>query len=227
MKIKNPLILAISLLLILYVLFSKQISYHLIRHETKEYSIEKVTREEVVKNQEEEAGDFNFDNVSSISAEQVLFSQRDKAKLPVIGYISIPDIDMKLPLFKGVGGDNMVYGAGTLSPDQKMGEGNYSLASHHVFGIEESEKMLFSPLDKAKAGQSIFLTDKKSVFVYKITEVFVVEPEQVEVLDEVPGKKVVTLVTCTDPEASQRLIVRGELESVRDWKKTDSQIFNN
>ena len=99
MKIKNPLILALSLLLILYVLFSKQISYYLIRHETKGYSIEKVTREEVVKNQEEEAGDFNFDSVSSISAEQVLFSQRDKAKLPVIGYISIPDIDMKLPIF--------------------------------------------------------------------------------------------------------------------------------
>ena len=39
-----------------------------------------------------------------------------------------------------------------MKPDQKWGEGNYSLASHHIFTAENASQMLFSPLVSAKAG---------------------------------------------------------------------------
>ena len=38
-----------------------------------------------------------------------------------------------------------------MKENQVMGQGNYSLASHHVFGLTGANAMLFSPLEKAKA----------------------------------------------------------------------------
>ena len=54
-----------------------------------------------------------------------------------------------------------------MKPDQKMGEGNYSLASHHIFTAENASQMLFSPLVNAKAGK-IYLTDKDKVYTMRL-----------------------------------------------------------
>ena len=116
--------------------------------------------------------------------------------------------------------------AGTMKEDQVMGvENNYSLASHHVFGIAGASDMLFSPLDKAKEGMKIYLTDKNKVYTYVISEVKVVQPTEVAVVDDTPGKSEVTLVTCTDAEATQRTIVKGELKSQVDFDKASSDII--
>ena len=68
----------------------------------------------------------------------------DAQKLPVIGGIAIPEVEINLPIFKGLDNVNLFYGAGTMKPDQRMGEGNYSLASHHIFTAENASQMLFS-----------------------------------------------------------------------------------
>ena len=121
---------------------------------------------------------------------------------------------------------SLTYGAGTMKEDQVMGgENNYSLASHHVFGIAGASDMLFSPLDKAKEGMKIYLTDKNKVYTYVISEVKVVQPTEVAVVDDTPGKSEVTLVTCTDAEATQRTIVKGELKSQVDFDKASSDII--
>ena len=58
--------------------------------------------------------------------------------------------------FKGLDNVGLYYGAGTMKETQQMGKGNYALASHHVFGITGASNMLiFSPLDRAKAGMKI------------------------------------------------------------------------
>ena len=132
----------------------------------------------------------------------------------------------KKTIFKGLGNTELTYGAGTMKEDQVMGgENNYSLASHHVFGIAGASDMLFSPLDKAKEGMKIYLTDKNKVYTYVISEVKVVQPTEVAVVDDTPGKSEVTLVTCTDAEATQRTIVKGELKSQVDFDKASSDII--
>jgi sortase len=45
------------------------------------------------------------------------------------------------------------------------------------------------------------------------------------VVDDTPGKSEVTLVTCTDAEATQRTIVKGELKSQVDFDKASSDII--
>lgn len=68
----------------------------------------------------------------------------DGTDLPVVGGIAIPDLAINLPIFKGVTNDNLLYGAGTMKDNQVMGgENNYTLASHHVFGLTGSSQMLF------------------------------------------------------------------------------------
>ena len=127
---------------------------------------------------------------------------------------------INLPIFKGVTNDNLLYGAGTMKDNQVMGgENNYALASHHVFGLTGSSQMLFSPLEKAKVGMTIYLTDKSMIYTYKITEIESVSPEQTEVLADVVGESTLTLVTCEDKEATKRLIVKASLTDSRAYQK--------
>ena len=52
-----------------------------------------------------------------------------------------------------------------------------------------------------------------------------VQPTVLAVVDDTPGKSEVTLVTCTDAEATQRTIVKGELKSQVDFDKASSDII--
>ena len=114
-----------------------------------------------------------------------------------------------------------------MKENQVMGgENNYALASHHVFGMTGSTDMLFSPLDRAKKGMKIYLTDKEKVYTYVVTDVTVVTPDHVEVIDDEAGKSQVTLVTCTDAEATERTIVRGELTATVDYSKASQEILD-
>ncbi|MDU6797205.1 MAG: class A sortase, partial [Streptococcus agalactiae] len=157
--------------------------------------------------------------------EAVLASQWDTQKLPVIGGIAIPELEMNLPIFKGLNNVNLYYGAGTMKRDQVMGEGNYSLASHHIFGVDNANKMLFSPLDNAKNGMKIYLTDKDKVYTYEIREVKHVTPDRVDEIDDRNGVNEITLVTCVDYDATERIIVKGDLKDTTDYSKTPEEIL--
>ena len=72
----------------------------------------------------------------------------------------------------------------------------------------------------------IYLTDKNKVYTYVISEVTVVQPTEVAVVDDTPGKSEVTLVTCTDAEATQRTIVKGVLKTQVEYDKANSDIID-
>ena len=218
-------VLIVVLLVVgLGLIFNKSIRNTVIAWNTNKYQVSKVSKKTIEKNKEAKTS-FDFDTVKSISTESVLQAQMDAQELPVVGGIAIPEVGINLPIFKGLGNTELTYGAGTMKEDQVMGENNYSLASHHVFGIAGASDMLFSPLDKAKEGMKIYLTDKNKVYTYVISEVKVVQPTEVAVVDDTPGKSEVTLVTCTDAEATQRTIVKGELKSQVDFDKASSDII--
>ena len=122
----------------------------------------------------------------------------------------------------------LYYGAGTMSDTQVMGQGNYALASHHVFGIQGATDLLFSPLERAKEGQEIYLTDKDTVYTYTITRVEKVDPYRTDVLNEPApeGEPIVTLITCTDNYARGRIIVQGKLTDKTSYKEAPQSIKN-
>lgn len=218
-KIMMLLMIVIGLLLVL----SKPISHYVIGLRSNDYQVSKISKATIAKNKTVEAT-YDFSSVQSVSVKSLLTS--DGTDLPVIGGVAIPDLSINLPIFKGVANDNLLYGAGTMKDNQVMGgENNYALASHHVFGLTGSSRMLFSPLEKAKIGMTIYLTDKSMIYTYKITEIISVSPEQTDVLNDVIGESTVTLVTCEDEQATKRLIVKAKLTDSRTYQKaTKAQI---
>ena len=219
-------ILAVFLILLsLVLIFNSTIRNMFMVWNTNKYQVSQVTKEKIEENKETE-GNFDFDSVKSISSEAVLAAQWDAQQLPVIGGIAIPEVEINLPIFKGLDNVNLFYGAGTMKANQKMGEGNYSLASHHIFTAENASQMLFSPLVNAKAGMKIYLTDKDKVYTYEIREVKHVTPDRVDEIEDRDGIKEITLVTCVDYDATERIIVKGDFKEVKAYSETSDDILN-
>ena len=219
-------ILAVFLILLsLVLIFNSKIRHMFMVWNTNKYQVSQVSKEKIEENKEAE-GNFDFDSVKSISSEAVLAAQWDAQQLPVIGGIAIPEVEINLPIFKGLDNVNLFYGAGTMKANQKMGEGNYSLASHHIFTAENASQMLFSPLVNAKAGMKIYLTDKDKVYTYEIREVKHVTPDRVDEIEDRDGIKEITLVTCVDYDATERIIVKGDFKEVKAYSETSDDVLS-
>lgn len=217
------LLLILLILVGLVLLFNKSIRNTIIAWNSNKYQIINVSQETINNNKKKKAS-YDFDSVSSLALSTILSEQMNSQDLAVVGGIAIPDLNINLPIFKGVGDAELSYGAGTMKENQEMGQGNYALASHHVFGITGSSAMLFSPLVNAKEGMTIYLTDKTKVYIYKITSVETVDPTDVQVIDDVAGETLVTLVTCNDAEATQRIIVKGTYQNSVSYDKASTTI---
>lgn len=110
-----------------------------------------------------------------------------------LGVLSIPGIDIHLPVMEGVGGNNLFRGAATNKIGQVMGEGNYVLASHYMY----DGKSLFAPLDSLEPGMKLYVTDYQQVHVYEYQDITVVEPSEGNVMND-RGLRELTLYTCTE-----------------------------
>ena len=224
-ELLRKVLFVIIILVSLALIFNAKIRDMMIVWNTNKYQVSQVTKENIEDNQEKE-GNFDFSSVNSVSSEAVLASQWNSQQLPVIGGIAIPELEINLPIFKGVDNVNLLYGAGTMKPDQKMGEGNYSLASHHIFQGENAGQLLFSPLSNAKNGMKIYLTDKDKVYTYEIREVKKVTPERVDEIEDREGVNEITLVTCEDKDAIERIIVKGDLKEVKSYSETSEAVLD-
>ena len=115
-KRKNLLtnILAVFLILIsIALIFNAKIRDAFIAWNSNKYQVSQVSKEKIEENQDTE-GNFDFDSVKAISSEAVLASQWDNQKLPVIGGIAIPELEINLPIFKGIANVNLLYGTRTI-----------------------------------------------------------------------------------------------------------------
>jgi len=216
-KFVRGLVLFIILVIALALIFNKQISYYLIDRTGKDYQVSKLTKEEAEKNNRKKET-FNFEQVEPIDSKAVAKSQlaSQKNDLPVIAGIAVPDVGINLPIFKGVSNENLLYGAGTLSPEQKMGKGNYALASHRMNDPES----LFTPLEKVSLGDKIYLTDLSKVYVYQTTSKKKVHYTDASSLEKHPKKPIVTLITCAEMDSPIRIVVQGELVATKAIEET-------
>lgn len=204
----------------LILLFNKPIINYFVTNTGAAYELSQLSKEDLEENQNRSVS-FDFDRVQSIRSEDILKSQLNKSKeeLPVIAGIAIPSVKIRLPIFKGLSNEALLYGAGTLSPDQEMGKGNYSLASHR----SDQADLLFTPLEKLAIGAEIYVTDLTKVYTYKAITKERVAPTALEVLDEVPDKQLITLITCGDLYGTDRLVVQGELVDEVPMKQMSKQ----
>jgi sortase A len=89
---------------------------------------------------------------------------------------------------------------------------NTYIAGHRMGFFGTDSFLVFFRLNELGRGDEIILEDSTGGrYVYRVTESLVVGPENTSVIDPVPGKSIVSLQTCTLPDYSDRLVVRGEL----------------
>lgn len=166
-----------------------------------------ITRMEVAENEERtEDVTFKFEDVEPLSLENIVKYQGQSGRYSM-GQVAIPELNMKIPIYKGVSNYVLATGAGTMKENQKMGEGNYALASHNYFG---DKTILFSPLVDAKQGMKIYTTDLENIYEYEITSVDIIEPTKVSVIYDQKDKTEITLITCDDLNATNRYCVKGK-----------------
>ena len=220
-KTKRKWVRRVLYLLMVFALFSiglgfmfhQSITNKIVDNYAQEY-VDKTTPEEMVKNEDADVS-FDPNNVGSLTSADVLndmVGNNHYSNLPVVGAIAIPDLGMNLPVIKGLDNASLAVGAGTMKEGQQMGKGNYALASHSLFYGWGYEGLLFTPLHRAQKGQTIYTRDNENIYVYQITDVFVVNPDDGYVVLDSEGDGLITLITCTDTYATQRIVVRGKLE---------------
>ena len=127
----------------------------------------------------------------------------------VMGYIEIPKIDLRLPIYHGVGTEALEKGAGHIEGTSLPigGPGTHAVLSGHR-GLPG--RKLFTDLDLIKEGDQFYLQVLNETLAYEVDQILTVMPHESEALDIVPGEDLVTLVTCTPYGVnSHRLLIRG------------------
>ena len=212
-------LLAISLALI----FNEQIKNWLISSYQP-----RISRKSVQSNQKKKAS-YDVSKVKSLDFSTGANARWNTADIHVVGEILMPQSKVHLPIAKGISNEVLALTAGTMRPDQKMGEGNYPLAGHHM----TSQTILFSPLYwKTRVGQKIYLTDAKRVYEYQVSVRKFIPATDVQVIAQTK-QKLVTLITC-DATGANRLMIRGKYVKQMAYKDAPTSVqkgfhgsFNN
>lgn len=120
---------------------------------------------------------------------------KDKSKMT--GYISIPDADIKEPVYPGPATpEQLNRGVSFAEEDESLDDQNISIAGHTFI---DRPNYQFTNLKAAKKGSKVTFKIGNETRKYKMTSIRDVNPEDVEVLDEHKGKKnQLTLITCDD-----------------------------
>ena len=128
----------------------------------------------------------------------------------VLGYIEIPSINIKLPIYYGTSVDILKKGVGVLEGTSLPvgGENTHSVLSAHT-GL--ANQKLFTDIDKLKDGDVFYLHILKKDLAYKVNQIKVVHPDEIDELKISDEKDYVTLLTCYPYGINtERLLVRGE-----------------
>ena len=127
----------------------------------------------------------------------------------VMGYIDIPKIGAKLPIYHGTSDAVLQTSIGHLAETSLPvgGKGSHCVLSGHR-GLPSAK--LFSDLDKMSQGDTFTLSVMNETYTYQVDQIRVVEPTDLRELTIRPDMDLCTLVTCTPYGVnSHRLLVRG------------------
>ena len=112
-----------------------------------------------------------------------------------IGVITIPKIDVELPIYLGASSENMAKGAVHLSQTSLPIGGpdtNCVIAAHRGwYGAP-----YFRYIDVLEEGDEVYVTNLWETLTYKVSEIRVINPDDVGQILIQPGRDLLTLLTC-------------------------------
>ncbi len=128
----------------------------------------------------------------------------------MMGYIEIPKINVKLPIYHGTSDEVLQVAIGHMEGSSLPigGKSTHTVLLGHR-GLPSAQ--LFTSLDKMGEGDIFYLNFLKEKIAYEVDNVSVVEPEELDDLKIIEGEDYATLVTCTPYGVNtHRLLVRGK-----------------
>ena len=127
----------------------------------------------------------------------------------IIGYVSIPKIDVSLPLYRGLDESVLQAGAGWWpgSSFPAGGQGTHTVISAHS-GMTKAK--MFTDLGELSEGDVFRISLLDRDLYYTVDQIKTVTPDDISDLYIIPGGDYATLYTCTPLGVnSHRLLVRG------------------
>lgn len=136
-----------------------------------------------------------------------------------MGSLEIPKISVRLPIYHGTSESVLQKGIGHMEGTSLPvgGEGSHAVLTGHT-GLAHS-KML-TDLTELEQGDLFFINVLDKILAYKVNQIKVVLPNDLENINLEKGEDYVTLLTCTPFGVnSHRLLVRGERTEYRPEEK--------
>ena len=144
-----------------------------------------------------------------------------------MGYVEIPKIDIRIPIYHTVSDEVLQMAAGHLEGSSLPvgGVDTHTVISAHR-GLPSAA--LFTDLDRLKEGDHFLLYILDEILCYEVDQITIVEPEETDALAVEPGKDYATLLTCTPYGVnSHRMLVRGHrVEYVPEIIQEEQAIIN-
>lgn len=149
--------------------------------------------------------------ISKVSEEKIVSEyQEHQNNEDVMGVISIPKIDVMLPIYEGTTEEVLQKGIGHMEVGSSLtGEADTHciLAGHR--GLPGKE--LFVRLGELEEGDLFYIEVNGETHAYQVCSIRVVRPEETEGLGICKDRDLVSLITCTPYGINtHRLIVTGE-----------------
>lgn len=127
----------------------------------------------------------------------------------IMGYVTIPRIKVKLPVYHGTSEGVLQIAAGHLAGTSLPvgGETTHAVISGHT-GLPSAK--LLTGLDELQKGDMFAFHVLDETYTYQVDQISVVLPSDISKLNIESGKDYATLITCTPYGVnSHRLLVRG------------------
>lgn len=127
----------------------------------------------------------------------------------IMGYVEIPAIQIRLPIYHGCTENELSKGAGHL-PSSSLPVGGKS--THAVLAAHSgrADSKMFTDLDQVKEGDLIYLYVLNKTLTYEVDQITVTTPDDTDAIQIINGDDLLTLLTCTPYGTNtHRLLVRG------------------
>jgi LPXTG-site transpeptidase (sortase) family protein len=113
----------------------------------------------------------------------------------VIGFLTIPKMNLELPILLGASRENMAQGAVHLTETSYPigGENtNCVIAAHRGY----SGAAMFRDIEKLELGDEIYIENFRETLTYKVVEIRIIDPTDIDQVLIQEGRDLVTLITC-------------------------------
>lgn len=127
----------------------------------------------------------------------------------LLGVIEIEKLNIEFPIVEGSERSNIAVSIGHMKNSASLGaKGNCVLAGHRggIYGV------FFRDVDQLQKGDKVKVTNMNGeIFYYKMYDSFLVEPDEMWVIDDIGQEYTLTLVTCEE-QSKKRRIIRCRLQ---------------